>query len=87
VSIGLQAMRTVYAPRCNLDFLTGGILTKVGLDRSKIGALGSRMRKVNVRGGIDKARTAARNNPSLVLGGLAALAIGAGLMRRRAMMR
>jgi len=34
---------------------------------------------------LDKARTAARNNPGAVLGGLAALAIGAGLMRRRAM--
>ncbi|HEX8152380.1 MAG TPA: hypothetical protein VF698_04600 [Thermoanaerobaculia bacterium] len=33
------------------------------------------------------ARTYAKNNGSLVLGGLAALAIGAGLMRRRGMSR
>ncbi len=65
----------------------GGILSKFGLDRSKIGALGSSMRNVDVRGGINKARTVARSNPGIVLGGLAALAIGAGLMRRRSMMR
>ena len=33
----------------------------------------------------NKVRGVARNNPGMVLGGLAALAIGAGLMRKRAM--
>ena len=56
----------------------GGILSKLGLDQSKIS-------NVDLRGGLEKARTAARNNPSAVLGGLAALVIGAGLMRRKAM--
>ena len=42
-------------------------------------------RSSGLRNSLEKARTAARNNPSLVLGGLAALAIGAGLMRKRAM--
>ena len=65
----------------------GGILSKLGLDPSKIGALGSKVSNVDVRGGLNKARTAARSNPSLVLGGLAALAIGAGLMRKRSMGR
>jgi hypothetical protein len=65
----------------------GGILGKLGLDRSKIDALGSNVRNMDVRGQIGKARTAARNHPSMVLGGLAALAIGVGLMRRRSMMR
>jgi hypothetical protein len=37
-----------------------------------------------VRGQVDKARTYARKNPALVLGGLAAAVIGAGLMRKRA---
>lgn len=41
--------------------------------------LGGIMSKINA----DKLRGFARNNGSLVLGGLAALAIGAGLMRRR----
>ncbi len=57
----------------------GGILNKLGIDQSKIGALGS--------GSLGNARTMARNNGGLVLGGLAALAIGAGLMRKRSMSR
>jgi hypothetical protein len=60
----------------------GGILNKFGIDQSKIGAMTSNM---NVRGGLDKARGMAKNNGGLVLGGLAALVIGAGLMRKRAM--
>jgi hypothetical protein len=58
----------------------GGILNKLGINQSKIGAMAS---NVNVRGGLDSVRGVARNNGGLVLGGLAALAIGAGLMRRR----
>ena len=57
----------------------GGILSKLGIDQSKIGALGS--------GSLGNVRTMARNNGGLVLGGLAALAIGAGLMRKRSMSR
>jgi hypothetical protein len=45
---------------------------------SKIGALGG-------NGQWGKLQGMARNNGGLVLGGLAALAIGAGLMRRRSM--
>jgi hypothetical protein len=54
----------------------GGILSGLGIDRSK---LGSSMKNID----LSKARTYARNNGGLVLGGLAALAIGAGLMRGR----
>jgi LPXTG-motif cell wall-anchored protein len=57
----------------------GGILSKLGIDQSKIGALGS--------GSLGNVRTMAQKNPNLVLGGLAALAIGAGLMRKRSMSR
>jgi hypothetical protein len=57
----------------------GNILNSLGIDRSKIGALGSSMKNVD----LSKARTMARNNGGLVLGGLAALAIGAGLLRGR----
>ncbi|MFP5245223.1 MAG: hypothetical protein ACLGH0_00920 [Thermoanaerobaculia bacterium] len=70
--------------------LTGGlgsILGKLGIDQSKIGALGSSLRNTDVRGQLNKARGVAQNNGGLVLGGLAALAIGAGLMRRRGMAR
>ena len=63
----------------------GGILNKLGIDQSKIGALGNSMNNVDVRGQLNKARGVARNNGGLVLGGLAALVIGAGLMRKRSM--
>lgn len=63
----------------------GGILGKLGIDPNMIGALGSKVSNVDVRGGLNKARGAARSNPGMVLGGLAALAIGAGLMRKRSM--
>jgi len=65
----------------------GGILSKLGIDQSKIGALGSNLKNIDMRGQLGKARGMAQKNPSLVLGGLAALAIGAGLMRRRGMTR
>lgn len=63
----------------------GSILSKLGIDQSKIGAWGNSLNNVDVRGSLDKARGMARSNPGMVLGGLAALAIGAGLMRKRAM--
>ena len=63
----------------------GGILGKLGIDQSTFGSLGSKMSNMDVRGGLNKARSAARSNPGMVLGGLAALAIGAGLMRKRSM--
>lgn len=66
---------------------TGGgldsILNKVGINPDGIGALGSKLRNVDVRGGLGSARNYARNNSGMVLGGLAALVIGAGLLRRR----
>ena len=69
----------------------GGILSKLGIDQSKIGAWGNSLNRgvsnVDVRGGIEKARGVARSNAGMVLGGLAALAIGAGLMRRKRAMR
>lgn len=63
----------------------GGILSKLGIDQSKIGALGGSMKNVDVRGHLNNVRGMAQRNPNLVLGGLAALAIGAGLLRRRGM--
>lgn len=60
-----------------------GILNRIGIDQSKIGAMTERFRNSDVRGQLGKAQTMARDNGGLVLGGLAALAIGAGLLRRR----
>lgn len=65
----------------------GGILSKLGLDQSRIGAMGSNMKNMDVRGQLDRARGMAQKNPGMVLGGLAALVIGAGLMRKRSMTR
>lgn len=64
-----------------------GMLSRLGIDQSKIDALGGSLRNVNVRGHLDKARGMAQRNPGLVLGALAALVIGAGLLRKRAMGR
>ena len=60
----------------------GGLLKKAGLDRTSLDALGSRIGNFDVRGRMNEARAFARSNPGLVLGGLTALAIGAGLLRR-----
>ena len=57
----------------------GGILSGLGFDPSKIGALGNSVKNLDMT----KARNLARDNGGLVLGGLAALAIGAGLLRGR----
>ncbi len=65
----------------------GGILSKLGIDRSRIDAMGSNMKNMDVRGQLDRARGMAQKNPGMVLGGLAALVIGAGLMRKRSMNR
>ena len=51
----------------------GDILGKLGIDSKSL--------KLN--DALGKARRYAKSNPGVVLGGLAALAIGVGLMRRR----
>ena len=68
-------------PQADKPVTTGlsGMLGKLGIDQSKLDALGGSMKNMD----LSKARTAARNNGGLVLGGLAALVIGAGLMRKR----
>lgn len=63
----------------------GSILSKVGLNSGSLSGLGSSLNNMNVRGGIDQMRGMANKNPGMVLGGLAALAIGAGLLRKRSM--
>lgn len=57
----------------------GGILSGLGIDPARMGALGSSMKNLDMT----KARNFARNNGGLVLGGLAALVIGVGLLRGR----
>ena len=58
------------------------ILNRAGIDTSR---LGNSMKNVNVSQSVEKARGYAQKNPGIVLGGLAALAIGLGMMRGRNM--
>ncbi|MEA2491744.1 MAG: hypothetical protein QOH21_3536 [Acidobacteriota bacterium] len=72
----------------NTEALSGGlnsILNKVGLNSNSMSGLGNTLNNMNMRGGIEKMRGMANKNPGMVLGGLAALVIGAGLMRKRSM--
>ena len=72
-------------PQSEIEKPTGleSLLSKAGLDQSKIDAMRGNLKNMNVRGQVEKARNVAQKNPALVLGGLAALVIGAGLMRKR----
>jgi hypothetical protein len=56
----------------------GSILSKIGM-----GGLGGNLSNVRMGDSISKVRDYARAKPGVALGTLAALAIGAGLMRRR----
>ena len=64
----------------------GGIkrmLGRVGIDSDNLGAFGDKLKSVDVRGSMSKVRDIARSKPALALGGLAVVAIGAGLLRGR----
>jgi len=60
-----------------------GILNKVGIDPTSVRSIGDQMKNLNVNQSLDKARSYAKANPAKVLGGLAAVAIGLGMMRGR----
>jgi hypothetical protein len=60
-----------------------GILNKIGIDPTSVRSIGDQMKNVNVNQSLGKARSYAKANPAKVLGGLAAVAIGLGMMRRR----
>lgn len=64
-----------------------GLLSRAGIGGTSVRSMGEKFRHVDVRHSLDKARTIARSNAGLTLGGLALAAIGAGLLRRRASMR
>jgi hypothetical protein len=57
-----------------------GILNKVGIDPMSVRSIGDQLKSMK---SIDRARAYAKANPAKVLGGLAAVVIGLGLMRRR----
>jgi hypothetical protein len=61
----------------------GSILQRVGLNPDAFRSVSNSVKNVDMKGSVEKARGYARANPGLVLGGLAAAVIGAGLMRGR----
>jgi hypothetical protein len=62
-----------------------GMLNKLGLNTGSLGSLGDSLKNVGSHPTVTKARDYARGNPGMVLGGLAAAVIGAGLLRKRGM--
>jgi hypothetical protein len=60
-----------------------GMLNKFGIDPTSINSIGDQMKNVKVNDSLNKARAYAQANPAKVLGGLAAVAIGLGMMRGR----
>jgi len=60
-----------------------GILNKVGIDPTSVRSIGDQMKNINVSDKVGKARSWAQANPAKVVGGLAAVAIGLGMMRGR----
>ena len=62
----------------------GSFLQKMGIDRSRLDSVSDSL-NVDVKSSLNKARSYAQANPGKVLGGLAAVAIGAGLWRGRRM--
>lgn len=62
-------------------------IPQTGNTPSSMSGLGGILNKLNAGQHVKNVRGLAQNNGSLVLGGLAALVIGAGLMRKRSMSR
>ena len=62
-----------------------GMLNKLGLNTGSLGSLGDSLKNVGNNATVTKARDYARSNGAMVLGGLAAAVIGAGLLRKRSM--
>jgi phosphoserine phosphatase len=59
------------------------MLNKVGIDPTSVRSIGDQMKNLNMNQTVGKARSWAQANPAKVLGGLAAVAIGLGMMRGR----
>lgn len=59
------------------------MVSKVGVTPERFSALKSKMSDLKVNESMEKARAYAKANPGKVLGGMAALVIGLGLLRHR----
>jgi hypothetical protein len=60
-----------------------GVLNKVGIDPTSARSISDQMKSLNVNSSVNKMRSWAKANPGKLLGGLAAVALGIGLMRGR----
>ena len=65
--------------------LTGldSVLDKIGIDPTSVRSVRDQMRNLKVNDSFGKVRAYAKANPGKMLGGLAALAIGLGVLRAR----
>jgi len=65
--------------------LTGldSVLDKIGIDPTSVRSVRDQMRNLKLNDSFGKVRAYAKANPGKMLGGLAALAIGLGMMRAR----
>ena len=59
------------------------VLDKVGIDPTSLRSVRDQMRNLKVNDSFGKVRAYAKANPGKLLGGLAALAIGIGMLRAR----
>jgi hypothetical protein len=59
------------------------VLDKIGIDPTSVRSVRDQMRNFNVNESFGKVRSYAKANPGKMLGGLAALAIGIGMLRAR----
>lgn len=59
------------------------VLGKVGIDPTSVRSVRDQMRNLKVNDSFGKVRAYAKANPGKMLGGLAALAIGIGVLRAR----
>jgi hypothetical protein len=60
-----------------------GTLKKLGIDPTSVSSITDQMKGMNVNQSVGKVRAYAKANPAKVLAGIAAAAIGLGLMRGR----
>jgi hypothetical protein len=59
------------------------VLDKIGIDPTSVRSVRDQMRNLNVNESLGKVRAYAKANPGKMLGGLAAVAIGIGIVRAR----
>lgn len=70
-------------PLSGLDGILSNVFDRVGIDPTSVRSVRDQMKNLNVNESFGKVRAYAKANPGKMLGGLAALAIGIGMLRAR----